>query len=465
MKHQHRIAVAVAAVFSALAASSASADNIDLNAEIIKRLEKSGKLNALYKQKTGRDKPKVVAATAIFTGNVGGKGLKLSLPGVAASRPSVVDQLEVDNCFSESLTQEIRVGGKTTNTTSFENMDQIETGQSYTVSVTYDSPWGVSATASTTQDKRNISMTKQGGSDTSEKDWSFTSTVPVKPNTGLTAQLVVTEQRLTAIPYTANFVLDGSVKLVYSAGAAGYSWVERRGAALPSQPYPPMQIGKQWDYALFVCRVKQGDKVFFGKTHGAVCYLGHDAKPGPFGMPGWRSEAYEFLVGEQTAVAYGDPQAKNAFDGSTNDSKKQVCIGDIGGGLKLPGFVTTDGQCATHHDQWTRLTRNYQILLDPRVGGVEVDVKLADILTEAERTFNLRGVFNGVQAVTGKMVTKPRKVVCDDVPQMAAAAATAGDARGQVPRMAGGRAGAPQLAVKRAAPGAPITDGQTVAGQ
>lgn len=462
MKRQHRITIAVAAMYSVLTAASASAENIDLNAEIIKRLEKSGKLNELYKQKTGRDRPKVVAASAIFTGIVGGKGLKLSLPGVAASRPSVVDQLEVDNCFSESLSQEIRVGGRTTNTTSFENMDQIETGQSYTVSMTYESPWGVSATASTTQDKRSISMTKQGASETSEKDWSFTSTVPVKPNTGLTAQLVVTEQKLAAVPYTANFVLDGSVKLIYSAGAAGFSWVERRGGSLPKTPYPPMQIGKQWDYALYVCRVKQGDKVFFGKTHGAVCYLGSEGRgSGIMSVPpGWRSEAYEFLVGEQTAVSYGDPQAGNAFDGSTNNSNKQVCIGDIGGGLKLPGFVTGDGQCATHHDQWTRLTRNYQVLLDPRVGGVEVDVKLADILSEADRTFNLRGVFNGVQAVTGKMVTKPRKVVCEDEPQMAAASS----ARAQ---SVGGLGGGPtkRLKVKRAAPGTPITDGNVVAGQ
>lgn len=458
------IRMTLAPLVAALAtAGTANADTIDLNKEIVKRLDKAGKLKALYKAKTGRDLPANVAASAIYTGQVGGKGLKLSLPNVIPSRPTVIDQLEVDNCYSETVSQNIAVGGTTVSSQNFENMDQIETGQNFTVSVTYDSPWGVSATASTSLDKRSISMKKQGGSESSEKRWDFNNTIPVPPNKAVTVQLVVTEEKLSAIPYTANFILEGPVKLVYSAGAAGYSWVERRGKALPSNP-APLKIGKQWDYAVYVCRVKNGNAVFFGKTHGDVCYYGIEGNAGGFLMPGARSESYEFLVGAQAAVSLGEPLAQNTFDGSADGSSKQVCVGDIGGGLLLPGFVTKDGQCATHHDQRTRLTRNYKVLLDPRVGGVEVEVNnLSDQLSETDRTLNLRGMFTGVQSVRGKvMMGKARAASCEDTSAAAsnqAGAKSVGGLGAGLKPSAGAR-----TVVKRSKPGALLNDAQPVGG-
>ncbi len=134
-----RIRFAPLAIALALAtAGIANADTIDLNKGIVKQLDKAGKLKTLYKGKTGRDLPANIAASAIYTGQVGGTGLRLSLPNVIPSHPTAVDQLDVDNCYSETLAQDISVGGTTTQ--SFESMDQIETGQSLTVSMTYDSP-------------------------------------------------------------------------------------------------------------------------------------------------------------------------------------------------------------------------------------------------------------------------------------------------------------------------------------
>jgi len=147
------------------------------------------------------------------------------------------------------------------------------------------------------------------------------------------------------------------VKLVYSAGAAGFSWVERRGNTLPSNP-APLKIGKQWDYPVYVCRVKNSTSIYFGKTHGDVCYYGLDGNAGGFVLPGARTDTYEYLVGAQAAVAFGDPMAPNTFDGGLggagtggsggSSGGNQICVGDYGDGLLLPGFVNKAGQCNAH---------------------------------------------------------------------------------------------------------------------
>ena len=82
----HPIAIALTLAFP-LAALPALADRIDLNAELVKRLAKAGKLNALYKAKTGRDLPATLGVTAIFQGQVGGRGLVISAPGVIPTSP------------------------------------------------------------------------------------------------------------------------------------------------------------------------------------------------------------------------------------------------------------------------------------------------------------------------------------------------------------------------------------------
>ena len=397
----NRLALAFAIAFP-LAALPALADRIDLNAELVKRLAKAGKLNALYRAKTGRDLPATLGVTAIFQGQVGGRGLVISAPGVIPTSPLVMQQDEVVNCNSEPTVQSLQIDSSVTNSTNFQNTDQLQTSQEYTVTVGYSSPWGASASASTTQGRTQVAMHSTGGGDSTTTSWKYAPQITVGPNKAVTTQFVVTQQKLDNIPYTANFVLTGPVQLVFSAGADGYQWVERRGAALPSSP-SPLKLGNEGNTPNYVCRVKIDNGYVLGKTQGGTCYYGQNAQRMPIGnmYPGSRTETFEYLVGRQEAIALGEPLAGNTFD--ADGKGLQLCVQQWRG-TTLPGYVAKDGTCLSELDHWSVIQRAYKVVLDPRVGGVQVDVPdISRVLSEADTTFNLRGLFSGVYAVKGNL--------------------------------------------------------------
>jgi len=445
-----------------LAAGSASADRIDLNTELVKRLAKAGKLAPLYQQKTGRPMPQGIGVQAIFTGQVGGAGLQISAPGMIASAPLVLQEEDVSNCNTEPLVDTLQIDSSASNSTSFLNSDQFETAQELSVTVGYTSPFGASASATATAKQSQVTLNSKGGGDSTTVSWKYSPQITVAAQKMVTTQFVVTQEKLDNLPYVANFVLSGPVKLVYSAGAAGFTWVPRRGSALPTDPYKPFQLGKQWDYPVYACRVVKDNVTYIGKTHGDVCYLGVPNPPGiPFALPGFTSATYDFLVGDAKAVALGDPFTKQAFD--ADGKGLQVCVGDIGGGLLLPGYVSKDGQCISNFDQHSRATRNYKVLLDPHVGGVEIDTTVDSQLSPQDRTFNLRGLFSGVQAVKGNVrVSAPRPASDCGVVEASAMGMSV------TPNLKGATANAmakPALhpaKVKRVKPGPPLPESQAL---
>jgi hypothetical protein len=395
-----RLALAFAVAFP-LAALPAMADRIDLNAELVKRLAKAGKLTALYKAKTGRDLPASLGVTAIFQGQVGGRGLVISAPGVIPTSPLVMQQDEVVNCNSEPTLQSLQIDSSVTNSTNFQNTDQLQTSQEYTVTVGYSSPWGASASASTTQGRTQVAMHSTGGGDSTTTSWKYAPQITVGASKAVTTQFVVTQQKLDNIPYTANFVLAGPVQLVFSAGAEGYQWVERRGAALPSSP-SPLKLGNEGNTPNYVCRVKTDNGYILGKTQGGTCYFGQNGQRIFNNMyPGSTTETFEYLVGRQEAIALGEPLAGNTFD--ADGKGLQLCVQQWRG-TTLPGYVAKDGTCLSELDHFSVIQRAYKVVLDPRVGGVQVDVPdISKVLSEADTTFNLRGLFSGVYAVKGNL--------------------------------------------------------------
>src|SRR6185437_9455515 len=104
-----------------LAAQTVSADRVDINAEIVKRLDKAGKLAPLYQQQTGKAMPAGIGVQAIFTGQVGGSGMQISAPGVITSAPLVMQQEDVSNCNSEQLVDTLQIDSSAANSTTFQN--------------------------------------------------------------------------------------------------------------------------------------------------------------------------------------------------------------------------------------------------------------------------------------------------------------------------------------------------------
>jgi hypothetical protein len=458
---------------SIAASTHVQADVIDINAAIVKRIP-AATLDRLYQQKTGQKRPASLAVSAIFEGNVAGAGLKFGQIPAMSSSPLVLQQEDVTNCNTEPVVDTLDIESSATNSTNFQNSDQLETSHEVSVSMTYDSPFGVSATAGYSYKQAQVNMNSKGGGDSTTTSWKLSPQVTIAGQKTLTTQFVVTQAKLDNVPYTANFILNGNVKLVFSAGANGFTWVPRRGSALPTQPYAPFQFGYQSGYNVFICRVQKDNNTYIGKTHGDVCYFGLTGGGGGIIgiMPGINTPTYDFLVGDKNAVQLGDPFAKNTFD--ADGKGMQVCLGNFGN-YQIPGYVTADGQCVSNYDQRSPATRNYKVLLDPRVGGVEIEANLNDILSEADRTFNLRGYFNGVQAVKGNLrVGQPQPATdCGLIDTSAQAvapgsgkftSASAGSSlKGATAASAMPHASTKQKAkVKRVAPGAPLPESANV---
>jgi len=463
LSQKRRIAQYVAAA-CALASACVYADNIDLNAEIIKRLQKSGQLNAIYKSKTGQNIPSGVMGTAVFTGQIGGKGLAISNPGVIATSPMVMQEEDVVNCNDQTTTQTLQIDSEATNSTNFSNSDQFESTQELSATVTYDSPWGVSASATASTKQSHVTLKQTGGGESTTSSWHYTQGIPVSPGKMLTAQFVVTQQRIDNLPYVANFVLAGPVQLVFSPGSAGYSWVQHLGSSLPTQPYPPLKVAGPTNN-VYVCRVTTGDTKVLGWTNGGACVWGQNSQMfiGGYTMGG-QSNTYEFLVGNSQAVVVGDPLAKNTFDADGHGM--QVCVQQTKAGF-LPGYVANDGSCVSAAAPFSFVSRSYTVLKDPTVGGQRFDMQLEQVMSEADRTFNLNGKFTGVNAIKGSLrVGSPQPAQdCTLVASSAASVAPGATSMSVGPNLGSGGKGKGRggVHVNHKKPGAPLPESATVA--
>jgi hypothetical protein len=482
MPRIRKISSLAAALAAAFTSASAYADKIDLNAEIVKRLDKAGQLKQVYKQATGTDMPATMGVQLYYQGSIGGKGVTIATPPSIPASPLVLMQSSVVNCNTLPVSEPVLIQQELTNTTSFENSDQYETTNEFSMTLGYSAPWGGSASATATNKTSSVNMKKQGGSSESKLTWNQNPSIPIAAQSALTVQLVVTQERLEHIPYTANFIVDGPAKLVFGAGAAGFTWVDRRGSGLPTQPFPPLSAGKQSNGApLYICRVMKDGKASVGKSHGDVCYLGLDTPMGGFIAPGYKASEYQYLVGQQSAYVLTSPYGKNTF--YADDKQTQVCIGAYGGSAGfLPGFVSKDGQCVSHWDNRSYLTRNYTVLVDPTTFGKEVSIQLSSLLPEKDRTFDLHGFFSGAMGVNGMLnISAPRPTTQVDCPSPVVAtggntggggipmpgtvsssvkSASASSAMAAAPR--GVQAAAQPVVVKRVPPSAPLAAAQSI---
>jgi hypothetical protein len=403
---QQRIVLAAAC----LAAIAAHADRIDVNQLVVDQLRKTGKLAAIYKTQTGQDLPAGLNASAVFEGDITGRGVRFNVPSTIPEQPLVLSQAPVTNCSSRDVTRTVGVNKSSTNTNTVSASDTVETGRELSVTVGYDSPFGASA-STTLSLKQSFSATKSTEQSASESlGWSDSLAVPVEPGKMVKVQFVVTEQRLDRVPFTANLVLSGNASINFLRGQEGFSWVTIAGSNLPPNVIHP---GNQQGRKLAVCRVKDNNKVKIGKSEGTTCWITTDLMP-IGGRIGIKTGNFDILVGSDSSVRLGDPYASDAY--TTDDpSHSKVCFVPTKEGWMLPGFI--DGrECVAEWDSRGITSQNYQVLRAPATGGVTARVRLEDQLTEAQRTFDLRGVFTGVNAIFGDFrVGESLPAVCGEV--------------------------------------------------
>lgn len=406
-------------IAAALGATAAGAETIDVGTELAKRLRAAGKLDAIYKiAKPGQTMPASMPAAVYFEGTIRGRGLSIVAPP-PLSNPKVMQQNEIVNCGDTQIEQTLEINSTSSNTTSFENSDQIGTEHLMEVSLEVSYKIGDLGSKAGFKDswkKSNVTMRKDGGSTTESLTWKNSPKIPVPAQKMAIAQFVISEEQVSRVPYTANYILEGDARLVFNAGAEGFRWVQRIGASLPTAPHAPLSFGKNGTTGapMYACRVARGDGYVVGTSMGpdSPCFTAAFGKRVMLGLVGGAFElaedgTYEWLVGNQAALdaALGAPGATGPFDAG---KKMQLCLANApGAGSTVPGFVQSDGSCASlrYGDPFpkgtTYTTRDFKVLLDPTQGGVETRVKLNDYLTEAQRTLDIRGVFSGVQSVDG----------------------------------------------------------------
>ncbi|QJR13941.1 hypothetical protein [Usitatibacter palustris] len=389
MKRNTTLALALACAFT----SSAFADTIDLGALVTNQLKQTGKLATIY----GGPVPAGTNTSIVFEGTVGGKGLKISPPGAIPDRPNVLLETPI-GCAPVGGSSTVEVEGTTTDSTSFNYTDKVETSKEISVTVGYEA-FGASASSTVTLGQTQGKENSKGGGTEKSKTWKTSRTIDVPPNRSFDVQFVVTERYLDAVPFTANFVVTGDVSINFLRGQEGYSWVKVTGTQLPPNVIRPGY--QQNNRKLAVCRGKARDgTVWLGKSEGMACWMAIAVDNSFIPGIGWSTNDFEILVGAESSVALGDPYASDAYV-TPGANPQKVCFAQHNG-WSLPGYVRNT-ECISEWDSKPVRTAKYKILRAPQTGGVVKRVKIDDYLTEAQRTFNLRGVFSGVQAVRGDL--------------------------------------------------------------
>jgi hypothetical protein len=150
-----------------------------------------------------------------FLGDLNTTGLRFTLPSVVPDTPKVLMQGRVSNCNDREVTGRADVNEATENSETFSKSYTI--GSTTTVQVGYESPVGVSASASQSLE---ISGTK-GEERTSSKtlSWNVGNDVPVGPRQAVVWQFVVSGKELNNIPWSTDVIVGGPVDLGYTKPA------------------------------------------------------------------------------------------------------------------------------------------------------------------------------------------------------------------------------------------------------
>ena len=398
----------------------AHADVIDVNAMVVDQLKKAGKLDGIYRSVSGgQPLPAGLNASAVFEGEIGGRGVKFADVGTIPVRPLMLATKPIRNCNTREASFKALVNKESSNSVTVANSDTVTTGRELSVTVGYESPFGASASSTATMSQSFSATTSKEQSNSDKLGWQDELEFPVASGKKVTVQFMVNEQRLDRVPYTANLVLSGYASINFLRGQEGFQWVKIAGNQLPPNVIRPgmQQNGRK----LAVCRVTVGDKTVIGKSEGTTCWYALPLVNPMIGRLGTSTGNFDILVGAESSVQLGDPYVTDAY--TTDDpSHSKVCFAQTDQGWSLPGYII-GRECVGEWDSKAVATQKYKVLRMPATGGLTARVKLDDQLSLAQRTFDIRGVFTGVNAVSGEFFVGPEEDA--GCPKMVAAAASA----------------------------------------
>ena len=196
--------LAIALVFGIASTQSAIAKSIDVNGKLKERLIKQSKFNNI--------KPKGTKLKKVeFKGEMRSQGMKFKMKQYPTD-PMILQESTLYNCNDRESTQHMSVSKTSTDTNSWTNTDCLEVGVEATAKAGIPLI-GETEIAVHTDYSHEWSKTKEH-SETVR--WDQGVDVPVDAEKAVKVQFVVEERKMKNIPYTVDFIAKGKTKAYFS---------------------------------------------------------------------------------------------------------------------------------------------------------------------------------------------------------------------------------------------------------
>lgn len=316
----------------AIGSSFAAAEEIDVNAELAKRLEAKGKLVEIYKKNGGKDG---VAIKGIV--NVKSKltGIMKFAPIDETKTPSAIGGGAVTNCDPKnSQSRTISLNETRTSESNWSSSSSFTRGISVEVAATV--PFVGEATVGASAEWNTTDQT--GGSASKSLGWSDTLTLTAEPLTKTTTQFKIYTGERTNVPYTITTTVKGPVDIAFEP------------------TYTPGVIFY--------------DAWHFGGSSMGNIWVGMENNS--LDNVGWNDIISSIKIG--TGAILEVFEAKN-YGGKS----KRYTGGDV-------AFVGND---------WNDIISSYKVTKDGAFYRAAITINIEDHLSEADRTFTINGVWKG----------------------------------------------------------------------
>lgn len=205
-----------------VAATDATAAPGTFEIQLGRALIQKGADKKIYQDLFGRQMPAGTTLTGLrFGGKLTTIGISYSLPGNGLPDvPTVGDQQTVENCGFDDVESQVQLGAQVTNSATWSKEDSMTKSfeNSVEVSVSYSSPFGVSASVKDTFTYSESRTSTTGQSQTKEKTqtYNLTKTVVTKPGTMTKAQLIYSEKDARGVAYSGRFSCAGKTTVTFT---------------------------------------------------------------------------------------------------------------------------------------------------------------------------------------------------------------------------------------------------------